>query len=121
MGYLATVEIFENMLQLKRFGIMNRKWLLSYRNDAISYRNARGFGGMLPEKILKRLMQSGAFLIFDRLSLKSTTICYKKISIIHYNWLHSRAENWWHISTQKPPNVGSSTAHTGPAILGWIG
>ena len=87
MGYLATGEFFENMLQLKRFEIMNRKWLLSYRNDAISYRNARGFGGMLPEKILKRLMQSGAFLIFDRLSLKSTTICYKKISIIHYNWL----------------------------------
>ena len=24
MGYLATGEIFENMLQLKRFGIMNR-------------------------------------------------------------------------------------------------
>ena len=53
MGYLATGEIFENMLQLKRFGIMIRKWLLSYRNDAISYRNARGFGGMLPEKMLK--------------------------------------------------------------------
>ena len=52
MGYLATGEIFENMLQLKHFGlyferIMNRKWLLSYRN------NDRGFGGMLPEKILK--------------------------------------------------------------------
>ena len=35
MGYLATGEMFENMLQLKRFGlyfegIMNRKWLLSY-------------------------------------------------------------------------------------------
>ena len=34
MGYLATGEIFENMLQLKRFGlhfegIMNRKGLLS--------------------------------------------------------------------------------------------
>ena len=33
MGYLATGEIFQNMLQLKRFGlyfegIMNRKWLL---------------------------------------------------------------------------------------------
>ena len=70
---------------------MNRKWLLSYRNNDISYRDARGFGGMLPEKILKRLMQSGAFLMhyFDRLSLKSTTICYKKISIIHYTWLHS--------------------------------
>ena len=36
MGYLAPDEIFENMLQLKRFGlsfetILNRKWLLSYR------------------------------------------------------------------------------------------
>ena len=41
MGYLATGEIFENMLQLKHFGlyfegIMNRKWLLSYRNNDIS-------------------------------------------------------------------------------------
>ena len=40
MGDLATGEIFENMLQLKRFGlhfkgIMNRKWLLSYRNNDI--------------------------------------------------------------------------------------
>ena len=57
MGYLAIDEIFENMLQLKHFGlyfegIMNRKWLLSYRNN-ISYRDARGFGGMLPKKILK--------------------------------------------------------------------
>ena len=38
MGYLATGEIFENMLQLKSFclyfeRIMNRKWLLSYRNN----------------------------------------------------------------------------------------
>ena len=58
MGYLATGEIFENMLQLKRLGlyferIMNRKWLLLYRNNYISYRDARGFGGMLREKILK--------------------------------------------------------------------
>ena len=57
MGYLATGEIFENMLQLKRFGlyfegIINRKWLLSYRNNDINYRDARGFGGMLPKKIL---------------------------------------------------------------------
>ena len=56
MGYLAIGEIFENMLQLKRFGwyfegIMNRKWLLSYRNNDISYRDTRGFGSMLPEKI----------------------------------------------------------------------
>ena len=47
MGYLSTREIFENMLQLKRFSlyfkrIMNRKWLLSYRNNDISYRDARG-------------------------------------------------------------------------------
>ena len=38
MGYLATGEIFENMLQLKGFGlyfegIMNSKWLLSYRKN----------------------------------------------------------------------------------------
>ena len=56
MGYLAMREIFGNMLQLKRFGlyferIMNRKLLLSYRNNYISYRDARGFGGMFPEKI----------------------------------------------------------------------
>ena len=60
---------------------MNRKWLLSFRNNDFSYIDARGFGGMLPEKILRWLMQSTAFLMhyFDRLSLKSTTInCYKK-------------------------------------------
>ena len=58
MGYLTTGGIFENILQLKRFGlyferIMIRKWLLSYRNNDISYRDAKGFVGMLPEKILK--------------------------------------------------------------------
>ena len=51
MGYSATGEIFENMLKLKRFGlyfegIMNKKWLLSYRNNDISYRDGRGFGSM---------------------------------------------------------------------------
>ena len=50
MGYLATGEIF---IFLYFEGILNRKWLLSYRNNGISYRDARGFGGMLPEKILK--------------------------------------------------------------------
>ena len=40
MGYLAPCEIFENMLQLKGFGlnlerIINRKWLLLYRNNDI--------------------------------------------------------------------------------------
>ena len=44
MGYLAPDEIIENMLQLKRFGfhferILYRKWLLSYRNNDISYRD----------------------------------------------------------------------------------
>ena len=58
MGYLAPGEIFENMLQLKRLGlyferILNSKWLLSYRNNDINYRDARGFGGMLSEKNLK--------------------------------------------------------------------
>ena len=58
MGHLAPDEIFKNMLQLKRFGlyfegILNRKWLLSYRNSDISYRSARGFGDMLSAKILK--------------------------------------------------------------------
>ena len=58
MGYLATGEIFENMLQVKGFGlyfegVLNRKCLLSYKNNDISYRDAMGFGGMLPEKILK--------------------------------------------------------------------
>ena len=63
---LANGEIFENMLKWKRFGlyfevIMNRKWLLSYINNDISYRDARGSGGMLPMKIFNRMVQSGAF------------------------------------------------------------
>ena len=58
MEHLGTGEIFENMLQLKRFGlyfegILNRKWLFSNRNSDISYRDAREFGDMLPAKILK--------------------------------------------------------------------
>ena len=32
----------------------------------------------------------------------------------------SRAENWWHISTQKPPNVGSSIAISEPIIAGLV-
>ena len=84
MGHLAPVEIFENMLQLKRFGvyserILSRNRLLSYRNSDISYSDARGFGDMLPAKILKWLMQSGAFwcIILIRLSPKK----YNKIII----------------------------------------
>ena len=56
MGHLAPGEIFENMLQLmKRFGlyfegILNRKWLFSYRNSDISYRDARGARGHAPRE-----------------------------------------------------------------------
>ena len=31
--------------------------------------------------------------------------------------LSCRVENWWHISTQKPPNVGSSIAISEPVIV----
>ena len=34
--------------------------------------------------------------------------------------IHTRAENWWHISTQKPPNVGSSSAISEPIIAGLV-
>ena len=34
--------------------------------------------------------------------------------------LYCRAENWWHISTQKPPNVGSSSAISEPIIAGLV-
>ena len=46
----------------------------------ISATEMLGVWGYAPREFLKRLMQSGAFLMhyFDRLSLKSTTICYKK-------------------------------------------
>ena len=48
-------EIFENLLQLKRFGlhfegILCRKWLLSYKNKDISCRGARGFRACSPRK-----------------------------------------------------------------------
>ena len=66
MGSLALGEIFENMLQLKHFFlyfeiILNRKWLLSYRGNDISYRDAMRIGCMLPEIILKLLIKSGTF------------------------------------------------------------
>ena len=85
MGYLATGKIFENMLPLKRFGlyfegIMNRKWLLSYRNNDISYRDARDFGSMVSEKNFKMIDAIWGVLMhyFERLSFKSTTIYYKR-------------------------------------------
>ena len=44
---IAPGEIFENLLQLNLFGlyfeeILSSKWLLAYRNNDISYRDARG-------------------------------------------------------------------------------
>ena len=40
----------------------------------------------------------------------------------HYckQYCSSRAENWLHISTQKPPNVGSSIAISEPIIAGLV-
>ena len=56
MRYLATNEIFENMLQLKRFGlyferIMNRKWL-DYFNEIMILATAMlgGSGACSPRK-----------------------------------------------------------------------
>ena len=80
MGYLATGEIFENVLQLKRFGlyfegIINGKWLLSYRNNDISYRDAGGGGGVrehAPRENFKMIDAIWCVLMhyFDRLSYK---------------------------------------------------
>ena len=52
MVHLASGEIFENMLQLKGFGLYFEgiKWLLSYRNSDISYRDASRFGTCSPRK-----------------------------------------------------------------------
>ena len=63
-------EICKHLLQLKRLGIyfegiLIRKWLLPYRNNDISYRDARGSGGMLLQKILKSLMRFDVF--FDQI------------------------------------------------------
>ena len=43
------------------------------------------------------------------------------IRILYYNiCVCVRVENWWHISTQKPPNVGSSSAISEPIIAGLV-
>ena len=34
--------------------------------------------------------------------------------------MDTRAENWWHISIQKPHNVGSSIAISEPIIAGLV-
>ena len=68
-------------------------------------------------------------------SSRIQTLCCKKkfflsCSKTHFeNWrsyryykqyCNSRAENWWHISTQKSPNVGSSIAISEPMIAGLV-
>ena len=70
IGYLATGEIFENMLPLKRFGlyfegIMNKKWPFSCRNNDVSYKDARGFGPYAPREIFKML--DAIWCVFDAL------------------------------------------------------
>ena len=57
-------------------------------NNDISYRDAAGFGGMLPEKILKWLLQSGAFwcVILIRLYLKKVPLFI--IKHIDYSYTH---------------------------------
>ena len=72
MGYIAHSEIFENMLPLKRFGlyferILNRNWLLLYRNDNISYRD--GFRVHFPKKIFEMIDAIWCVLMyyFDRI------------------------------------------------------
>ena len=50
LGYLATGEIFENMLQMKHFGlyfdgIMNRKWLYFHIEIMISAMDMLGGSG----------------------------------------------------------------------------
>ena len=58
MGYLATGEIFENMLQLKRFGlyfegIMNRKCYFHIEIMKSATEMLRGSGACSPRQILK--------------------------------------------------------------------
>ena len=40
--------------------------------------------------------------------------------LIDHKCLSIRAENWWHISTKKPPNIGSSSAISEPIIAGLV-
>ena len=68
--------MFENMLQLKRFGIyfkgiLNRKWLLSYRNNDISDRDAMGLGGHAPREIFQMIDVSWCVLIYYFDQIKS--------------------------------------------------
>ena len=67
--------MFEKMLQLKRFGIyfkgiLNRKWLLSYRNNDISDRDD-GARGHAPREIFQIIDVSWCVLIYYFDQIKS--------------------------------------------------
>ena len=69
MWCVAPGEIFENMLQLKRFGlnlerILNRKWLLSYRNGDITYRECYGIQGHVPRENIELIDVISSVLMY---------------------------------------------------------
>ena len=81
MWYFAPGEIFENILQLKRFGlnferILNRKWLLSYRNGDISYKECWGVQGHVRQENFELI--DAIWCVLIRFSLKKSTIIYFK-------------------------------------------
>ena len=74
-----------------------------------------------------RLHIIGYFILCTLSSLKNFFLSCSKThfenrrSYRYYKqYCSSRAENWWHISTQKPPNVGSSIAISEPIIAGLV-
>ena len=87
--YLASSEIIDNMLQLKRLGlyldgILNRKWLLSYRNNDVSYREAKGLGAYATRENLEMIDAIWHVLMyyFDQIIFKKVPLFIIKISII---------------------------------------
>ena len=64
--------------------------------------------------ILKRNKSSNFHTLCCRknffLSCSKTHFENRRSYRYYKQYYSSRAENWWHISTQKPPNVGSSIA-----------
>ena len=75
------------------------------------------------------------FILKRNKSSNFHTLCCKKNFFLSFSKTHfenrrsyhyckqycsSRAENWWNISTQKPPNVGSSIAISEPIIAGLV-
>ena len=90
MAHLAPGEIFENMLQLKRFrlyfeGILNRKWLFSNSNSDISCRDAKlEVRGHAPRENFEMIDAIWCVLMYYliRLCLKKVPLFILKIIII---------------------------------------